>query len=83
MSPTFHFPEDLITLQQTWQQTYADLAQTPPGTGTTPQRRRLISLSARLCTDPSWGGTVGWRADGVELRRAAHSHTRTEQQATA
>lgn len=71
----FRFPEDLITLQQAWQETYAALAQAPAGAGTTALRRRLISLSARLCTHPYWTEPAGWRAGGVELRHAAHTHT--------
>ncbi|MFF4498630.1 hypothetical protein [Streptomyces sp. NPDC001546] len=83
MRAPFHFPEDLITLQQAWQQTYADLAQAPAGTGTTALRRRLISLSGRLCTHPYWTQPVGWRSGSVELRRATHTHTRTEREAAA
>ncbi|MFE5807351.1 hypothetical protein [Streptomyces sp. NPDC056491] len=30
MRPPFRFPEDLITLQKAWQQTYADSRRPPP-----------------------------------------------------
>lgn len=50
--PPFRFPKDLITLQRAWQQTYAELAQTPTGASTTALRRRLITLSGTLCTHP-------------------------------
>lgn len=72
--PPFRFPEDLLTLQREWQQTYAELAQAPARAGTTVLRRRLIVLSGNLCTHPHWAAT-GWRAGGVELRRAARTHT--------
>ncbi|WP_053703595.1 hypothetical protein [Streptomyces sp. WM6368] len=75
MRPPFHFPDDLITLQSAWQQTYAELAQTPAGAGTTALRRRLIALSGNLCTHPYWAAPTAWRAGGVELRRAARTHT--------
>ncbi|OEJ35342.1 hypothetical protein, partial [Streptomyces subrutilus] len=54
--------------------TYAELAQAP-GAGTTALRRRLIALSGALCTHPSWAAPTAWRAGGVELRRAARTHT--------
>ncbi|MFD0374599.1 hypothetical protein [Streptomyces sp. NPDC127112] len=54
MSTPFRFPEDLITLQRAWQQTYAELAQLPAGASTTALRGRLIALSAHLCTHPYW-----------------------------
>ncbi|MFI8392585.1 hypothetical protein [Streptomyces sp. NPDC085540] len=75
MRPPFRFPEDLITLQSTWQQTYAVLAQAPAGAGTTALRRRLIALSGTLCTHPYWANPTAWRAGGVELRRAARTRT--------
>ncbi|MFI7176408.1 MULTISPECIES: hypothetical protein [Streptomyces] len=78
MRPPFRFPEfpeDLITLQRAWQQTYADLAQAPAGAGTTALRRRLITLSGTLCTHPHWAAPTAWRAGGVELRRAARIRT--------
>ncbi|WP_328786246.1 hypothetical protein [Streptomyces sp. NBC_00273] len=75
MRPPFRFPEDLITLQRAWQQTYAELAQAPAGAGTTALRRRLITLSGTLCTHPHWAAPAAWRAGGVELRRAARTHT--------
>ncbi|MFB6580841.1 MULTISPECIES: hypothetical protein [unclassified Streptomyces] len=75
MRPPFRFPEDLITLQRAWQQTYAELAQAPPGAGTTALRRRLITLSGTLCTHPYWATPTAWRAGGVELRRAAGTRT--------
>ncbi|MFJ8570384.1 hypothetical protein [Streptomyces sp. NPDC093514] len=75
MRPPFRFPEDLITLQGAWQQTYAELAQAPAGVGTTVLRRRRIALSGTLCTHPYWAASVAWRAGGVELRRAARTHT--------
>ncbi|MFF3089963.1 hypothetical protein ACFVRB_33745 [Streptomyces nojiriensis] len=75
MRPPFRFPEDLITLQRAWQQAYAELAQAPAGAGTTVLRRRLIALSGTLCTHPHWAAPADWRAGGVELRRAARTHT--------
>ncbi|MEU9233464.1 hypothetical protein [Streptomyces subrutilus] len=83
MRAPFCFPDDLLALQRAWQQTYADLAQAPAGAGTTVLRRRLINLSGRLCTHPSWVAPTGWRADGVELRHAARTHASapTERQA--
>ncbi|MFD7783306.1 hypothetical protein ACFV4Q_09480 [Streptomyces nojiriensis] len=75
MRPPFRFPEDLITLERAWQQTYAELAQVPAGAGTTVLRRRLITLSGDLCTHPCWATSAAWRAGGVELRRAARTHT--------
>ncbi|WP_263399236.1 hypothetical protein [Streptomyces venezuelae] len=66
-------PDDLLALQRAWQQTYADLAQAPARAGTTVLRRRLITLSGRLWTHPSWAAPAGWRAGGVELRRAARN----------
>lgn len=73
MRPPFRFPEDLITLQQAWQQTYAALAQAPAGTGTTALRRRLIVLSGRLCTHPYWTAPTGRRAGAADLRLAARA----------
>ena len=83
MRAPFRFPDDLLALQRAWQQTYADLAQAPARAGTTTLRRGLIDLSGRLCTHPSWAGPTGWRAGGVELRRAARNHASalTERQA--
>ncbi|KOG54628.1 hypothetical protein ADK75_13380 [Streptomyces virginiae] len=75
MRPPFHFPDDLITLQSEWQQTYAELARTPAGAGTTALRRRLIALSGTLCTHSYWATPTAWRAGGVELRRTARTHT--------
>ncbi|MFF3085965.1 hypothetical protein ACFVRB_13100 [Streptomyces nojiriensis] len=75
MRPPFRFPEDLITLERAWQQTYAELAQVPAGAGTTVLRHRLITLSGDLCTHPYWATSAAWRAGGVELRRAARTHT--------
>ncbi|MFF1498192.1 hypothetical protein [Streptomyces sp. NPDC058304] len=75
MRPPFRFPEDLITLQGAWQQTYVELAQSPAGAGTTVLRRRLIALSGNLRTHPYWAASAAWRADSVELRRAARTHT--------
>ncbi|MFF4448307.1 hypothetical protein [Streptomyces sp. NPDC001502] len=75
MRPPFRFPDDLLTLQGAWQQTYAELAQTPAGAGTTALRRRLITLSGNLCTHSHWAASTAWRAGGVELRRAARTHT--------
>ncbi|MDX3533985.1 hypothetical protein PV721_06315 [Streptomyces sp. MB09-01] len=75
MRPPSRFPEDLITLQRAWQQTFAELAQAPAGAGTTVLRRRLITLSGNLCTRPSWAASAAWRAGSVELRRAARPHT--------
>ncbi|WP_051838200.1 hypothetical protein [Streptomyces sp. NRRL F-2580] len=74
MRPPFRFPEDLITLQRAWQQTYAELAQAPAGAGTTALRRQLIALSGNLCAHPHWAASA-WRAGGVELRRAARTPT--------
>ncbi|MFJ4777844.1 hypothetical protein [Streptomyces sp. NPDC088762] len=84
MRAPFRFPDDLLALERAWQQTYADLAQAPAGAGTTVLRRRLITLSGRLCTHPSWAVPAGWRAGGVELRRAARTHASapTERQAS-
>ncbi|MFD5513585.1 hypothetical protein ACFWIB_38435 [Streptomyces sp. NPDC127051] len=73
MRSPFRFPEDLLTLQTAWQQTYAELAQA--GAGTTVLRRRLIALSGTLCTHPYWAAPTAWRAGSVELRRAAGTHT--------
>ncbi|MFD9011821.1 hypothetical protein [Streptomyces sp. NPDC059552] len=75
MRPPFHFPDDLITLHSAWQQTYAELAQTPAGAGTAALRRRLIALSGNLCTHPYWATPTAWRDGGVELRRAARTDT--------
>ncbi|CAM5653505.1 hypothetical protein [Streptomyces avidinii] len=75
MRPPFRFPEDLITLQKAWQQTYLELARSPAGAGTTALRRRLIALSGELCTHPYWAASTAWRAGGVELRHAARTHT--------
>ncbi|MCX4808511.1 hypothetical protein ACFWWM_23715 [Streptomyces sp. NPDC058682] len=75
MRPSFRFPEDLITLQRAWQQTYAELAQAPAGAGTTALRRRLITLSGTLCTHPYWAAPTAWRAGSVELRRIARTRT--------
>ncbi|MGE7390856.1 hypothetical protein ACQKM2_35815 [Streptomyces sp. NPDC004126] len=82
MRSPFRFPEDLITLQQAWQQTYAALVQAPAGAGTTALRRRLITLSARLCTHPYWSRPAGWRTGGVELRRAARTPATEREAAT-
>ncbi|MFE9933090.1 hypothetical protein [Streptomyces sp. NPDC005533] len=38
-------------------------------------RHRLITLSGGLCTHPYWAAPAAWRAGGVELRRAARTHT--------
>ncbi|MFD7915619.1 hypothetical protein ACFV30_33730 [Streptomyces sp. NPDC059752] len=73
--PPFHFPDDLITLQRAWQQTYTELAQAPAGVGTTALRRRLIALSGTLCTHPHWETPTAWRAVGVELRGATRTPT--------
>jgi hypothetical protein len=73
MRPPFRFPEDLISLQRDWRQTYANLAQAPAGAGTTVLRRRLPILSGSLCAHPYWTASAGWRAAGVELRRAARN----------
>lgn len=81
MRPPFRFPDDLLTLQKAWLHTYADLAQAPATSGTTVLRRRLIALSGHLHTHPYWTTPTGWRAGGVELRRAARSHTRAGQEA--
>ncbi|MFG2232636.1 hypothetical protein ACGFNX_21925 [Streptomyces sp. NPDC048723] len=62
------FPDDLLTLQRAWQQTYAELAQAPAGAGTTVLRRRLIALSGNLCTHPYWATSAAWRVGSVELR---------------
>lgn len=75
MRAPFRFPDDLLALQRTWLRTYADLAEAPPASGSTMLRRRMIALSARLYTHPYWAQPAGWRAGGVELRRAARSHT--------
>ncbi|MFD6230506.1 hypothetical protein ACFWFZ_27115 [Streptomyces sp. NPDC060232] len=75
MRPPFRFPEDLITLQRAWQQTYAELAQAPAGAGTTALRRRRITLPGTLCIHPHWAAPAAWRAGSVELRRAARTHT--------
>ncbi|MFI8392892.1 hypothetical protein [Streptomyces sp. NPDC085540] len=83
MRPPFRFPEDLITLQRVWQQTYGELAQAPAGAGTTVLRRRLIGLSGSLCTHPYWAASAAWRAGGVELRRAARTHTSADGKAAA
>ncbi|MCF3179704.1 hypothetical protein IPZ70_07070 [Streptomyces polychromogenes] len=61
MRAPFRFPQDLIALQQAWQQTYAALAQAAAGVGTTMRRGRLIALSGRLCTRP-YGARPAGRA---------------------
>ncbi|WP_328966215.1 hypothetical protein [Streptomyces virginiae] len=81
MRPPFRFPEDLITLQRAWQQTYAELAQTPAGT--TVLRRRLITLSGALCAHPYWAASADRRTSGVELRRAARASVPVEEEAAA
>ncbi|MFJ1567459.1 hypothetical protein ACIOG8_25135 [Streptomyces erythrochromogenes] len=81
MRPSFRFPDDLVALQEAWLRTYAELAQVPAEGGTTVLRRRLIALSGRLCTHPHWTPAAGWRAGGVELRRAARSPTRAGREA--
>ncbi|MEU9039584.1 hypothetical protein AB0D45_32405 [Streptomyces sp. NPDC048352] len=73
MRPPFRFPEDLITLQQAWQQTYAELAQAPAGAGVTALRRRLITLTGLLYTHPYWTAPAGRRTGGADLRRAARA----------
>ncbi|MEU3778135.1 hypothetical protein AB0F11_34045 [Streptomyces sp. NPDC032472] len=85
MRPPFRFPEDLITLQRAWQQTYTELAHAPAGAGTTVLRRRLIILSGNLCSHPYRAASADWRAGGIELRRAARTHTPdpTEREAAA
>ncbi|MFD7262299.1 hypothetical protein [Streptomyces sp. NPDC059874] len=75
MRPPFQFPDDLLALQGAWLRTYAELAQAPATSGTTVLRRRLIALSRCLYTHPYWTDPAQWRAAGVELRRAARSHT--------
>ncbi|MFF2191334.1 hypothetical protein [Streptomyces sp. NPDC058157] len=75
MSPPFRFPEDLIALQRAWQQTYTELAQTPVGASTTALRRRLIALSAHLCTHPYWTASTSRRAGAADLDRAARTPT--------
>ncbi|WP_199820461.1 hypothetical protein [Streptomyces sp. NRRL F-2664] len=71
MTPSFRFPDDLVALQEAWLRTYDELAQVAGDGSTTPLRRRLIALSGRLQTHPHWAAPAGWRAGGVELRRAA------------
>ncbi|WP_328792677.1 MULTISPECIES: hypothetical protein [unclassified Streptomyces] len=71
--PPFRFPNDLITLQRAWQQTYAELAQAPAVGGATSLRRRLIALSGTLCTHPYWATPTAWRTVSIELRRAART----------
>ncbi|GAA0280351.1 hypothetical protein GCM10010302_17660 [Streptomyces polychromogenes] len=83
MRPPFRFPEDLITLQRAWQQTYAELAQAPAGAGTTALRRRLLDLSARLCTHPYWTAPTGRRAGAADLQRAARTPTGPGRKAAA
>ncbi|MFG2974479.1 hypothetical protein ACGFYY_15990 [Streptomyces sp. NPDC048331] len=83
MRPPFHFPEDLITLHRAWQQTYAELAQAPAGSGTTALRRRLITLSGTLCTHPHWATPAAWRTGVVELRLAAHMSESAEREGAA
>ncbi|MFI5831426.1 hypothetical protein ACIA6C_29930 [Streptomyces sp. NPDC051578] len=77
MRQPFRFPDDLLALQRAWLRTYTDLAEAPPASGLTALRRRLIALSGRLYTHSYWTAPAGWRAGGVELRRAARSHTPT------
>ncbi|MFJ3833858.1 hypothetical protein ACIPWI_38880 [Streptomyces sp. NPDC090046] len=76
-------PEDLIRLQQAWQQTYAELAQAPAAAGTTMLRRRLITLSGALCTHPHWVTPTAWRTGSVELRRATHTPSSAEREGAA
>ncbi|WP_327260297.1 hypothetical protein OG444_01405 [Streptomyces sp. NBC_01232] len=83
MRPPFRFPEDLITLQKAWQQTYAELAQASAGAGTTMLRRRLITLSGALCTHPHWATPTAWRTGSVELRRAARTSASAEREGAA
>ncbi|MER6251915.1 hypothetical protein ABT224_11160 [Streptomyces sp. NPDC001584] len=83
MRPPFRFPEDLITLQRAWQQTYAELAQAPTRAGTTALRRRLITLSGTLCTHPHRATPTVWRTGSVELRRATHTSVSTEGEGAA
>lgn len=73
MSTPFRFPPDLLALERAWLSTYAHLAQAPATAGTTVLRRRLITLSGRLCTHPHWDSPTAWRAGRVELRRAART----------
>ncbi|MFE6910008.1 hypothetical protein [Streptomyces erythrochromogenes] len=81
MRPSFRFPDDLVALQEAWLRTYDELAQVPAGGGTTALRRRLIALSGRLYAHPHWAAPAGWRAGGVELRRAARSRSRAGREA--
>ncbi|MEU6300281.1 hypothetical protein [Streptomyces erythrochromogenes] len=81
MRPSFRFPDDLVALQEAWLRTYDELAQVPAGGGTTVLRRRLIALSGRLYAHPHWTAPAGWRAGGVELRRAARSRSRAGREA--
>ncbi|MFD0374587.1 hypothetical protein [Streptomyces sp. NPDC127112] len=83
MRAPFRFPEDLITLQRAWQQTYAELAQAPAGAGTTALRRRLLDLSARLFTHPYWTAPTGRRAGAADLHRAARTPTSPGRKAAA
>lgn len=77
----FRFPQDLLALERAWLAAYADLAQAPATAGTTAQRRRLITLSRRLCTHPYWETPADWRAGGDELGRAARTPAPAERNA--
>ncbi|MFJ8210407.1 hypothetical protein [Streptomyces sp. NPDC096033] len=83
MRPPFRFPEDLITLQRAWQQTYAELAQAPAGAGTTALLRRLLDLSASLWTHPYWTAPTARRAGAADLHRAARTPTSPGRKAAA
>ncbi|MEU7696695.1 hypothetical protein ACF064_34040 [Streptomyces sp. NPDC015492] len=50
----FHpFPDDLVTAQRSWTDTYEELAH-PHATHTTRLRRRLLHLSAQVHFHPYW-----------------------------
>ncbi|MFF3177918.1 hypothetical protein ACFVQ0_35465 [Streptomyces sp. NPDC057900] len=65
------FPDDLLTLQRSWQDTYAALAASRPESPAT-LRRRLHRLSVLLAVHPYWESAPGGgRSARVELRRQA------------
>ncbi|MFE2166586.1 hypothetical protein ACFXB3_16185 [Streptomyces sp. NPDC059447] len=72
---SIRFPDDLLDLQAAWLRTYADLARSPAHAGTTPLRRRLITLSCAIAAHPFWTVPGHSTATRVELRRRARTRT--------
>jgi hypothetical protein len=69
------FPPDLIRDQQAWNGTYDELAAAPPGTSTTPLRRRLLWLSCRIAAHPHWADSRSATA-WAQLRRQVREEER-------